>query len=249
MGGASHARNLAVLAACDSVIGGASLRTGVGGVRQPRRRLPGEFPGRAEGLPDHLHIGVRRRSPGARLHRDARPRALLDDGGRLPSDRKDPHRKGQEVPAVRRRALHRDRRRRRCGVRLLEDRYPRRPRVGVVAVHAARRQGHALHVELRRPGRGAPAAADEQRRSLANVRGDLHAREPALHHGRHRARRRSRAGTVPAVPRLRRQGRQRRPLSRLLRQRLPPPRWRGRGRGAGAAAAGAGGTPPAGGAR
>ncbi len=75
-------------------------------------------------------------------------------------------------------------------------------------------------MELHRSDRRPPAAAHQQRGPVAHVRGDLHARQPPVHLRRHRAGWRSAARIVPAVPRVRRQGRQRRSLCGLLRQRL-----------------------------
>ena len=178
------------------------------------------FPAQPKVTEHDLHLGVRRDAAGACVRGRTRPGTLLDDRRRLSRHREAADRKVEAVPAICRRALHRRRVRRGRRVRLLEDRHPRRAGLGLVAVHAARREGDPLHVELHRSRRGSSASADEQQRQVADLRRHLHARQPALHLGRHGARRRSGARPLSAVARIRGQGRQRHPLSRLLRQRL-----------------------------
>ena len=57
---------------------------GVDGLRQPGRRLPGQFPGRAEGHDHDYTSEYGADSAGARLQRRTRPGALFHDGRRLP---------------------------------------------------------------------------------------------------------------------------------------------------------------------
>ncbi len=92
------------------------------------------------------------------------------------------------MSTVCRRAVHGFWRRRDGGLGLLEDRHPRCARLGVVADRRARRQDHALHVELHRPHRRPPAAAHQQRRQVEHLRRHLHARQPAVPLRRHRTR-------------------------------------------------------------
>ena len=74
------------------------------------------------------------------------------------------------------------------------------------------------HVDL---VEGQSAAADEQRRQVPDLRGDLHARKQALHHRGNRAGGLSGAGIVSAIAGMARRERNRASLSGLLLQQLP----------------------------